>query len=110
MSEKNDIKIEVDQKMPDEMSPEEIEQFMNETITRREAMNFMNGYIGEHILPQLEQQLSAQYNSAYAMIQVLESIIISAGICTLDDIKRCYESYIQKQKEKFEAEAQNKEQ
>lgn len=100
MSKENITKVEVDDKMPGEMTPEEKEAFMNEPITRREAMSFIDGYMQEHILPQLKQQMSAQYNSAYAMIQVLESLVIHAGICTLEELQKCYEDYIKIQNQK----------
>ena len=54
----NTIKLEIKDKMPDEMTPEEQEVFLNEPITRKEAMNFIDGYMQNHVLPQLEQQIS----------------------------------------------------
>lgn len=94
------IKLEVKDKMPDEMTPEEQEAFLNEPITRKEAMNFIDGYMQNHVLPQLEQQISAQYNSAYAMVHVLESLIIHSGLCTLEELQKCYEDYIKLQEQK----------
>lgn len=95
------VKIDIgEQKLPDEMTPEEIQAFMNELVTRQEAMSFMEGYFHEKILPEMMQQLNSQYNSAYAMIHILESIIISAGLCTLDELKKCYEDYIKLQDER----------
>lgn len=95
------VEIEPDQKMPDEMTPEEQEAFLNETVTRREAINFIQGYIGERIFPVLSQQLNAQYNSAYAMIHVLETILVASGICTLEELHKCYDDYVKQQKQKY---------
>lgn len=95
------VEVEPDQKMPDEMTPEEQEAFLNELVTRREAINFIQGYIGERIFPVLSQQLNAQYNSAYAMIHVLQTILVASGICTLEEIHKCYDDYVKQQKQKY---------
>ena len=102
---KNQTNISIKDKMPDEMTEEEKESFLDETITRREAMNFIDGYMQEHILPELQQQISSQYNSAYAMIHVLESLLIHSGICTLEEIQQCYKDYIAIQQEKLQKES-----
>lgn len=82
------------------MTAEEKEAFLNETITRREAMNFIDNYLSNYILPQLMQQISSQYNSAYAMIQVMQSLLIHSGICTYEELQKCYEDYIKLQQQK----------
>lgn len=108
MSDNKAVEIELEQKMPDEMTPEEQERFMNEPITRREAMNFVDGYMQEHVVPMLQQQISAQYNSAYAMIHVMESLLITSGLCTMEELKKCYEDYIKIQEEKYKQAQQQK--
>lgn len=95
------VKMELppNQKMPDEMTPEEQEKFFNEYVTRRECTNFVDGYINNQVIPQIMNAVGKELFCLRSMLTVQQSYLINAGICTEDELVKAYEDYMKEQSE-----------
>lgn len=90
------------QKMPNEMSEQERQAFMNEPVTRAEVSNFVDGYINGQVIPQIMNAVGKELFHLRSMNTVLQTFIINAGICTEDELVKAYEDFIKEQTKKME--------
>lgn len=72
---------------PSEMTPEERMKFLNEHPTRQEVANFVSAYLSTEFLPSLLTHINKQDNRNLALISICQSVLISQGIITQDEME-----------------------
>lgn len=90
------------------MSQEELDAFLNETPTRGEVMNFVDGYMNEQVIPFLINLNNDRINKLNGMISICQAILIDSGIITqegLTQLQEKWEAEYEKKKEEHAAKA-----
>lgn len=93
---------------PSEMTPEERMKFLNECPTRQEVANFVSAYLSTEFLPSLLTRINQQDNRNLALISICQSVLISQGIITQNEMEalmRNWEQAQQAAQEKVEKDA-----
>lgn len=91
-----------------EMTPEELNVFMNEKPTRGEVMSFVDGYMNEQVIPFLINLNNDRINKLNGMISICQAILIDSGIITqegLTQLQEKWEAEYEKKKEEHAAKA-----
>lgn len=84
---------------PSEMTPEERMKFLNEHPTRQEVANFVSAYLSTEFLPGLLTHINQQDNRNLALISICQSVLISQGIITQDEMEALMRKWEQAQQQ-----------
>lgn len=88
---------------PSEMTPEERMKFLNEHPTRQEVANFVSAYLSTEFLPGLLTHINQQDNRNLALISICQSVLISQGIITQDEMEALMQKWEQAQQQAEDA-------
>lgn len=88
---------------PSEMTPEERMKFLNEHPTRQEVANFVSAYLSTEFLPSLLTHINKQDNRNLALISICQSVLISQGIITQDEMEALMRKWEQAQQQAEDA-------
>lgn len=85
------------------MTPEERMKFLNEHPTRQEVANFVSAYLSTEFLPSLLTHINKQDNRNLALISICQSVLISQGIITQDEMEALMRKWEQAQQQAEDA-------
>lgn len=69
-----------------DMTPEEKSKFLSSNPTRQEVATFVSAYLANEVLPSVIDYVNHHDNRNLALISVCQSILISQGIITKEEM------------------------
>ena len=101
---KSEVKIETDNKLPSEMTQEEILEWRKKPATHEEVESFVSNYISNQIVPAIMESVGRELFLVKSQLRVLQSMTIGAGLITEQEYEENLNKYIEDQKAKLKEE------
>lgn len=88
------IGVQLSEKPVDQMSEEELSEWLKGSPTRADVANYVSGFVDNMVTPHILQLVSKELHAIMCRNLVLQSFLISSGACTEQEITQAYESFL----------------
>ena len=86
-------------KMFEDMTPQEQQEFFNQKPTRQEVSDFVGGYISNEVIPIILNSVGKELFQLRCRNEVLLKILIDSGVTTAEGFEELYKQHLKQEQE-----------